>query len=525
MGLGKTIQAISGSIMHCAVLKATDKLVRPTLIIAPNRALIEQWMFELKRNGVKSRHILYIKSRQKIGTKPGFRQQYIFMTRHTLASETKNIMFQCGEADVRQRTKSSLFPDYTLHFHRLMWRLKKGSDGKLKNHPKRERESFDDCLTRLVRNDLLRNPKRHVFGMVVIDEAHFLKNRVSNWGIGAAMLGVHAERTITMTGTPYCNNSSDVAALQSYIDVTHVAAKTKWWDTATGDKAKPDTIQEVSLWRDQYLVRRRKEVVLKDVLKQKIITDIQVQCLPQELQVYGLIEDMLRKLMEKFAKKATHPRKEKEMQDIMMALMSLGRGCLVHPMIPNGREITIQFSPSRRGIPIKSPEICVYCNQLFRPTVQIQKTVDEEDDDDDIGVANAQGPGIDLDLEDSDLEDDDDDVFIERGKKKKLGKLVRLSAEFCGKTAQDEQSGHFIHEKCLELFHDGCDSRCPRCVDLENRVNFQNSMGNPLVPHKRYCAHIQALPNVSGGFVASTKLEQVLAQFAKIPKGEKVSLH
>jgi hypothetical protein len=54
-------------------------------------------------------------------------------------------------------------------------------------------------------------------------------------------------------------------------------------------------------------------------------------------------------------------------------------------------------------------------------------------------------------------------------------------------------------------------------------VNLQNYLGHPLVPHKRYCAHIQPLPNFSGGFVASTKLEQVLAQFAKIPKGEKVS--
>lgn len=526
MGLGKTIQAISGSVMRTAVAVATNQPTRPTLIISPNVALIEQWMLELKKNGVKSRHILYIQKRQKIGTKGGFRHHYIFMTRYTLATETKDILHESAVAVNPQRTQSSLYPDYTKNFYAKMWRLKRGSDGHTTNNPRNERETFDDCLTRLVKLNLARRPKTPVFGLVIIDEAHFLKNRVSFWGIGAAMLGVHAERAITMTGTPYCNNSSDVAALQSYIDITHEAAKTKWWEKATGEKATHETIQDVSNWRDQYLIRRRKEVVLKDILKNKFIIETQVRCYPRELQVYDLIESKLIKMMEQFAKKATHPRKERELQDIMMALMTLARGCLVHPMIPNGREITKMFSPSRRHIPSKIPKICVYCNQLFRATIPLAKTVDddENDDDDDVEVTNG-GPGIGLDLEDSDL-DDDDDVIIETGrnKKKKLGKLIRFPPEFCGWAARDEEQSHFIHEKCLALFHDGNETRCSRCVDLENRVNLQTSLGKPLVPHKRYCTHIQPLPDLPGGFVASSKIEKVLKEFAKIPKGEKVSI-
>jgi len=38
---------------------------------------------------------------------------------------------------------------------------------------------------------------------VCIDEAHFLKSLVTYWGAAAGLLGIHAERMIAMSGTPF----------------------------------------------------------------------------------------------------------------------------------------------------------------------------------------------------------------------------------------------------------------------------------------------------------------------------------
>ena len=78
---------------------------------------------------------------------------------------------------------------------------------------RRDGESLDDCASRMLAFQVQRSPIKPTIGLLVIDEAHFLKNRVSFWGIGASLLGVHAHRTVTMSGTPYCNGSSDVRCL------------------------------------------------------------------------------------------------------------------------------------------------------------------------------------------------------------------------------------------------------------------------------------------------------------------------
>lgn len=129
---------------------------------------------------------------------------------------------------------------------------------------------------------------------------------------------------------------------------------------------------------------------------------------------------------------------------------------------------------------------------------------------------------MDLDLEDSDIEDDD--VTFRGQQNKKLGKLVLLSSEFCRAADDEKKVGHYIHEKCLELFKGKDHTCCPRCIDLGNRLNMLTGDGVQVVPHKRYCSHVRPSPLVSGGFVASAKIERVLEEFNKIPKGEKVRL-
>ena len=325
MGLGKTIQAISGALIHSAIRQATKKPVLPTLIVCPNVALIEQWHEELDKNGVTSSKILWVKSRKQLGSIVFLKPSFVFMTRYTLQTECKDILTQCGDPSVqnKKRQQSSLFPGIKSHFLEKLWRLKRMTKGKEANNLRLDGESYDDCLTRIVKNYTKHN-KDHIrpaFGVVVIDEAHFLKNRVSFWGIGASLLGTHAMRTITMSGTPYCNHSSDVAALQSYIDLEHPAAKSNWWERATNASATSSFAAEVSQWRKQYLVRRRKEVILKDVLPVKTITDVQVQVYPQELVVYEEIEKRLLDMMGRYGEGTGQ--QDNELKDIMMAFMTL----------------------------------------------------------------------------------------------------------------------------------------------------------------------------------------------------------
>ena len=190
-------------------------------------------------------------------------------------------------------------------------------------------------------------------------------------------------------------------------------------------------------------------------------------------------------------------------------------------MLPNGREITIQFSPSRRHLAAQhvSTDSCVYCNQLMRPTVPLDNSVDNDDEE---GLRGQRVPLLDLDLDDPDVNDDEDRGRARKQKNSRKGKLIKFPHKFCCKNEDDSKMGHFIHTQCLASFRAGGAARCPRCVDLENRMSLSNNLGEAVVPHQRYCKHIRTSPHAEGGFVASSKLEKVLAGFAEVPKGEKV---
>ena len=521
MGLGKTIQAISGSFLHSGIRKATKKHPLPTFIVCPNVALIEQWKNELRLNGVSRDSILFVKNRKQLGS-GGFSRCYnfIFMTRYTLQAECKDIMTECDKQSRPQRTKSSLFPSIGVSILRKFSTLHRASTGKEREHVwfRKERENYDDCSSRILASEVRDRKVRPCFGLLIIDEAHFLKNRVSYWGIGASLLGVHSSRTIAMTGTPYCNGGSDMAALQSYIQIDHEAARTKWWDGAEKAGARSTSFaSEVAEWRNEFLIRRRKEEILKDILPEKTVTEVQVQSYPAELFVYDSIESKLRKLMETFAADDEDALHNAELANMVMAYFSLARESIIHPILPHGREITIQFSPSRchlAGQQIKT-EACVCCSQLHRPAIPL--TVTAKADDDEESLEGDYGPGIDLDLQDT---NDNDNVVRFRGRKRKnernKGPFVRVPPLYCQKYDKDSDVGHYVHEKCLKNFEESSPTRCPRCEDLERRVNIAMDGGKSTVPHRRYCKHIM------GGFVASSKIENVIRRFEEIPEGDKV---
>jgi len=303
----------------------------------------------------------------------------------------------------------------------------------------------------------------------------------------------------------------------TYIGVEHEASMTKWWSQATSSKASNRMASAVADWRNWYLLRRRKEDVLKGILKDKFVKEIQVRCYSGELSVYANIETMLLKTMESY--REDEARWRTNLEDILMALMSLCRGCLVHPMIPNGREITKCFSPSRRDRIEGSIEACVYCNGLLCPTVRAEKTVDKKEE----SFERARGPRTNFELDNEEVDDgeninDDQEVLVQRNTKGR-GKLKRIPSKYCCK---NEGTGHSMHAACLALFEASTQTRCPRCVDLENRLAITNSNTPCIIPYKRWCTNIKAMPFAEPGFVPSTKLVQIRDHIEAIPKEDKI---
>jgi hypothetical protein len=68
-------------------------------------------------------------------------------------------------------------------------------------------------------------------------------------GIGAALLGIAAGRTVPMTCTPFINSTSDLATLMLYIDPTMAAAHKKWWKEATKQESSESIVEAISSWK------------------------------------------------------------------------------------------------------------------------------------------------------------------------------------------------------------------------------------------------------------------------------------
>jgi SNF2 family N-terminal domain. len=108
-------------------------------------------------------------------------------------------------------------------------------------------------------------------------------------GIGAALLGITAGRTVPMTCTPFINSTGDLATLMVYIDPTMAAAHKKWWKEATKQEPSESTIEAIAAWKKYYLIRRDQEV-LRDHLPKRSEAIVSVQGFESELRVYKRYE-------------------------------------------------------------------------------------------------------------------------------------------------------------------------------------------------------------------------------------------
>jgi SNF2 family DNA or RNA helicase len=549
MGLGKTIEALGGAALrnHLIGVKGKSKTKKPTLIVTPQDGIQQQWYDALRRAGVEPARICVVGERKKdtkarCGStfKSSTTQEgmYLLCTRYKIQSELKKLFEQT--ANLKSALKNSILfqhiPPALIGKLRNQYLAEKGKE---RNRYIRNWERRQDCITRLIRESFNDDKAsfKTAFNSVIIDECHFLKNVIAYWGIGAALLGGQAKRTVLLSGTPYNNGPSDMSALMTFIDPRNKAAQLNWWEKAVGKGKKKDIAESVGHWRRSYMLRRQKDVLLELPARERKCVNIAP--FPSELFIYENYEfaflSALKKLQEAIDDGNPESiRKQKELCDIMMATMSCMRMALVHPLLPGGREITIQFSPSRRYLLKReeNKEQCVLCSGRSYPTQRAEafaaRSAAEENggefiaDEDYLNLVGADvRVRAEIDLDDDELDDEDVLSGSNTRVNMKKGQLVELNDNgICQAAGSDCR--HFAHKKCLEVFleHDG--NQCPRCYDLRSRIHISNNDGVSTVSHRVCCSKTQTTVSDLNGFTASAKIVKTIEWFkTTVPDDEK----
>ena len=405
--------------------------------------------------------------------------------------------------------------------------------GKAKNLFKERGETEAACITRYLKRFVQQQRFERqgaAFRAVIIDEAHFLKNLCSYWGIGTALLGVNAERMVTLTGTPYNNGAQDMASLMTFIDPTHPAAQKDWWDRATSKRTGAAVAEAISDWREDYMVLRKKDVVLKGKLPPKIIETMAVTPFMIELFLYEKDEERFLKVLESFTRTLEDnspkaKRRQLELFSCAMAYLANMRKDLIHPMLSVGREISIRFSPSRAHLlPNQEKKKQCVCCKAFKD-MNNGKDAEDESDDDKKPPAQPKDRrprvrnNLNMNLEDADEEewddDDEEDFDEDDDEDASKGPIIPLPVDLCN--FSEDSCRHFAHEHCIEAMREDA-LTCPVCKVLHSRVHLVqtrigvNESGETVetdeigATHRTYCKNISVASIMPSGFKASAKV-------------------
>ncbi len=337
-----------------------------------------------------------------------------------------------------------------------------------------------------------------------------------------------------LSGTPYNNGPSDMSALMTFIDPRNEAALLHWWEKAVGGSGEK-LRRIIGIWKELFMLRRNKDIIpgLPGLHRQCV----NISAYPTELFIYENYESAfisaLNKLQEAMDDGSPESiRRAHELADIMMACMSCMRMALIHPIIPDGREITIRFSPSRRHL-LKRYENkfhCVLCSGRSYPTQRAEifaarRECEENGDEfmekeDYLNIVGLDAQvRREMDLDDDEL--DDEDALVSNNTRANKGKeqLVELNHDVC--QAAGSECRHFAHKQCLEVALENGVHKCPRCYDLSSRIHICNEDGVSNVPHREYCTKTQTTANGRNGFTASAKLVKAIEWLKDVPSDEK----
>jgi len=242
-----------------------------------------------------------------------------------------------------------------------------------------------------------------------------------------------------------------------------------------------------------------------------------------EFGVYEYYEYVFLKVLDQLKEDEDNRRKQREMVNIMMSCMACMRAALIHPVLPRGREVTLQFSPSRKHL-LKREEqnkVCVLCS-ILTPTENAEKHKaikegEEENEKLDFRkILGSSGSRTDENIFEGDDEPSWDVDDSNRGNDEK-GRIVEITATSSVRChAAGSDCCHWAHERCLELFEEKGYDKCPRCLDFSSRLHFSSTDNN-----KIYCQDIKTSISETGGFTASAKIEKAVEWFRSVPKSEK----
>lgn len=334
---------------------------------------------------------------------------------------------------------------------------------------------------------------------------------------------------VPITGTPYCNGNQDLATLMAYVDPGHSASRKDWWDRITAKRVLPDVVEGLRDWREDYLIVRKKDVVLKGKIPPKFIEIIPVTPYMIELSTYEQEEERFLKIAENFRDVYDdNPLAKQRLLELFacaMACLANMRKYLLHSLLEEGRQISQQFSPSRAHMLSREqkPKECVCCKAFRDEKKDETKAPSGEDSKPPARRRRRSTTDWNMDLDDDQLNDEEFELDDEDDEDAAKGPIIALPSDVCDWS--DSPCKHFAHEKCIaDLREDG--KSCPCCAKMPALVHLEQTMitldgdegeskqtGSISVSHPTYCQNIQVSPGIPGGFKASAKVSLVRLSF------------
>ena len=123
-------------------------------------------------------------------------RSWIVMTRYQVLSSVKKSLVSAKEGRFKV---SFLWPNLTAQTAQSVAMMRDASNGKAKNTFWKSGESEADAMTRFFKEKFFgassssSTRSQASWCTVIVDEAHFLKNPLTYWGIGTALLGCNAQ--------------------------------------------------------------------------------------------------------------------------------------------------------------------------------------------------------------------------------------------------------------------------------------------------------------------------------------------
>lgn len=180
----------------------------------------------------------------------------------------------------------------------------------------------------------------------------------------------------------------------------------------------------------------------------------------------------------------------------LFPIHTLQRLANIHPLLPQGREFTKKFSPSRRHLVRKEEAYrCACCDRRLHPSIASPCEPPGGTDQQASAGVLAVPAGV-SGAANMDLEEANDDADVDHLADDEDDNLEPIPACLCKASGSVVQ--HLAHKECIEVMRTK-GILCPRCEHNDAMCNLPLPGGGI-----RYCQQID------GGFIGSTKINKVV---------------